>query len=70
MGQWNIREFKRKEEEIEEKVDIAESLKEGKIEIFFKGKKIKGAYYLIRTNIKDGKEQWLLIKARDKKGNN
>lgn len=54
-----------KEEKIEEKVDIAESLKEGKIEILFKGKKIKGVYYLIRTSIKDGKEQWLLIKARE-----
>jgi DNA ligase D-like protein (predicted 3'-phosphoesterase) len=61
----NLRENRNKKgEEKEEKVDIAESLKEGRIEILFKGKKIKGVYYLIRTSIKDGKEQWLLIKAR------
>jgi DNA ligase D-like protein (predicted 3'-phosphoesterase) len=58
-----------KEEEIEEKVDISKSLKEGKIEILFKGRKIKGVYYLICTNIKDGKEQWLLIKAHQVKKN-
>jgi bifunctional non-homologous end joining protein LigD len=66
----NLRENKKgKEEEIEEKVDISKSLEEGRIEILFKSRKIKGVYYLIRTNIKDGKEQWLLFKACQVKEN-
>jgi len=51
----------------EDKTDMAKSLKEGKIEVRFKGKKINGIYYLIRTGIQREKEQWLLIKAEEKK---
>jgi DNA ligase D-like protein (predicted 3'-phosphoesterase) len=57
----NLREKKK-----EEKTGMVKSLKEGKIEVWIKGEKIKGGYYLIRTGIQREKEQWLLIKAEDK----
>ena len=41
-------------------------LKDGRIEIFFNGKKIKGAYALIRTGDKSvERSRWLLVKMRD-----
>ena len=43
----------------------AESLREGKIEIWLKGEKIRGGYALIRTGVKGQKEQWLMIKRDD-----
>ena len=58
----NLREKKK-----EDNSDMEKSLKEGKIEIFLKGKKIKGGYYLIRTGRQNDREQWLLFKAGDKK---
>ena len=60
----NLREKKK-----EDNSDMEKSLKEGKIEIFLKGKKIKGGYYLIRTGRQNDREQWLLFKAADKKIN-
>jgi len=49
-------------------IKMSEALRKGKIEIWLKGKKIQGGYYMIRTkNTKKNKEQWLLIKARDNK---
>lgn len=50
----------------ERDADISSCLDEGKIEITLKGKKIFGGYNLIRTGKnKQGKEQWLLMKADD-----
>ncbi|MEA2015891.1 MAG: DNA polymerase ligase N-terminal domain-containing protein [Actinomycetota bacterium] len=53
--------------EKEENTDMEKSLSEGKIEVWLKGGKIKGGYYLIKTGKQKDKEQWLLIKARDEK---
>ena len=53
--------------EKEENTDMKKSLSEGKIEVWLKGGKIKGGYYLIKTGIQKDKEQWLLIKAKDEK---
>ncbi len=45
---------------------MSESLKEGKIEVWLKGKKLQGGYHLIKMKQKDqDKEQWLLFKAKD-----
>ena len=46
---------------------LSESLKEGKLEIFLEGKKLKGAFALIKTNY--GKNSWLLIKLKDEYAN-
>ncbi len=43
-----------------------QSFEEGQIEIYFKGKKLKGPYALIQTKLADGKD-WLMIKMREKK---
>ncbi|MBD3359083.1 MAG: DNA ligase [Candidatus Buchananbacteria bacterium] len=49
-------------------IEMSKALAEGKIEIWLKGKKIQGGYNLIKTGKnKQGKEQWLLMKANDKK---
>lgn len=53
--------------EKEENTDMKKSLSEGKIEVWLKGGKVKGAYYLIKTGMQKDREQWLLIKAKDEK---
>ncbi len=47
-------------------VSMKASLKAGRIEIFLYGKKVYGAFALVRTSAADAeKSQWLLIKMRD-----
>ncbi|MDZ7837234.1 MAG: DNA polymerase ligase N-terminal domain-containing protein [Actinomycetota bacterium] len=44
----------------------AESLQQGKLEFFIQGKKLQGAYVLLRTGKKnDDDNRWLLIKMKD-----
>jgi len=46
--------------------NMTESLKDGKIEIFLQGKKLKGGYALIKTGSKKNNgKRWLLIKKSD-----
>jgi len=61
---WDHGTFKNIGEEKEQKISLAQSLKEGKIEVFFQGKRVKGGFAFIR--FKDEKNQWLLIKMKDK----
>lgn len=51
----------------EDSASMEKSLKKGKIEVWLEGKKLKGGYNLIKTGKRQGKEQWLLIKAKDDK---
>ncbi len=47
-------------------VPMKKCLKEGRIEIFLRGKKLKGSFALVRTGSAAGeKSKWLLIKMRD-----
>lgn len=47
-------------------VNMSEALREGKIKIWLKGKKIQGGYHLIRIKkTKKNQEQWLLMKSKD-----
>ena len=46
-------------------VPLKKCLKDGHIEIFVRGKKIYGAYALVRTEFRDDKNQWLLVRMRD-----
>ena len=47
-------------------ISMETALKEGKIEVFLQGEKIKGAFALVRTDEKTvEKSKWLLIKMRD-----
>jgi len=48
-------------------ISLKKSLKEGKIEVKLKGKKLNGVYALIRTNMSGNNKNWLLF--RMKKGN-
>jgi DNA ligase D-like protein (predicted 3'-phosphoesterase) len=48
-------------------ISLEEAYDEGKVEIFIDGKKLKGAYVLLRTGKKQDKdERWLLIKMKDR----
>jgi bifunctional non-homologous end joining protein LigD len=48
-------------------IPVGKALEMGGVEIWFQGQKIKGGYALIRTRGgAPGKENWLLIKMRDK----
>jgi bifunctional non-homologous end joining protein LigD len=52
--------------------DAAECARKGKLDIEMHGFKMRGAYTLVRTNLKDGRgkqENWLLIKKRDEFAN-
>jgi len=46
-------------------VPIDECYKNGVIEIFLKGKKLHGAYALIRTQLHGSSDNWLLVKMHD-----
>ncbi|MEX1248908.1 MAG: DNA ligase D [Anaerolineales bacterium] len=57
----NIRGEKRKP------LTIRESYDEGLIEVRLYGKKLKGAYALVRTKFRDAKNSWLMVKMKDGK---
>ncbi len=46
-------------------ISMQKALKEGKIEVELHGKKMKGAYALIRTHLHDDKKNWLFFKIKD-----
>ena len=48
------------------KATMEQSLKEGRVEVWLEGKKLKGGYALIRTG-KQEDRRWLLIKMKDDK---
>jgi bifunctional non-homologous end joining protein LigD len=54
---------------IDPKEDVAEAVRKGKLDLSFRGYKLRGVYTLVRTGgakaAADGKQQWLLIKKRD-----
>lgn len=47
-------------------VPMAQCLKDGTIEIFLHGKKLKGGYVLVRTKYRGAKKNWLFFKMKDK----
>ncbi len=49
-----------------EQEDIAAALKRGELKFSLDGVKLKGSWVLVRTRGGEGKEQWLLIKHRDR----
>jgi DNA ligase D-like protein (predicted 3'-phosphoesterase) len=52
---------------LKKNISLEEAYDEGKLEIFIYGKKLKGAYVLLRTGKKqDEDKRWLLIKMKDK----
>lgn len=63
---WDRGTYKNIREKDDKPVPMKTCLRQGLIEVFFRGKKIKGAYALVRTSPKTAeKSQWLLIKMRD-----
>ncbi|MCB7482513.1 DNA ligase D [Christiangramia sediminis] len=46
--------------------DLLKQLNSGNLKIIFSGKKLKGEFALVRTNRGEQKNQWLLIKKKDK----
>ncbi|SHG61978.1 ATP-dependent DNA ligase LigD phosphoesterase module /ATP-dependent DNA ligase LigD polymerase module [Salegentibacter echinorum] len=46
--------------------DLLQQWKDGNLKIVFSGEKIKGEFALVKTNRGDKKNQWLLIKKKDK----
>jgi len=57
---WDIGTFKN----LKAEQNLEDDYKDGKLEVFIEGKKIKGAFVLIRTNFR-GKESWLFKKMSD-----
>jgi DNA ligase D-like protein (predicted 3'-phosphoesterase) len=46
-------------------LELAVGLKKGHLKIVLNGEKVKGGFSLVRTDTRNSKEHWLLIKARD-----
>ena len=44
---------------------VEEQLASGNLKLLFHGNRIKGKFALVRTGVRNGKEQWLLIKKKD-----
>src|SRR3990167_481356 len=61
---WDYGTYKNIREKDGKIIPMEQCLNDGKIEIFIKGKKIEGAFALIRMRGKDSKN-WLLIKEND-----
>ncbi len=61
---WDIGTYKNIKKSKGKLVPMSTCLKNGQIEVELKGKKLDGAFALIRTHF-SGKEQWLCIKMRD-----
>ncbi len=61
---WDIGTYKNIKKKKDTLISMKQCLKNGQIEVFLKGKKLQGAFALIRTGSKTG-ERWLLIKMRD-----
>ena len=52
---------------LKDDISLEEAYEKGKLEIFIEGKKLKGAYVLLRTGKKQDKGRWwLFIKMKDK----
>ncbi len=66
---WDRGTYKNLREKDEKIVSMPTCLREGRIEVFLRGKKLKGAFALIRmkgaTGTKSPKSNWLLIKMKD-----
>lgn len=61
---WDIGTYKNITMHKDKLVPLNKALKDGKIEVFLKGKKLKGGYVLIK--FKDEEDQWLIKKIDDK----
>jgi DNA ligase D-like protein (predicted 3'-phosphoesterase) len=62
---WDRGQYRNRRAEKEgDRKSMEQSFREGKIEIYLEGKKLKGGYALIRTG-KGKNERWLFIKMRD-----
>ncbi len=66
---WDRGTYKNLREKDEKIVSMPTCLREGRIEVFLRGKKLKGAFALIRmkgtVGTKSPKSNWLLIKMKD-----
>lgn len=62
---WDIGEYEPIIESEEHKKTTQEALNNGALKFTLKGKKLKGGYVLVRTGIRQGKEQWLIFKLDD-----
>lgn len=47
-------------------ISLSQALKAGKVELNLHGEKLKGGYALIRTQPRNGKENWLFLKMKEK----
>jgi DNA ligase D-like protein (predicted 3'-phosphoesterase) len=66
---WDIGKYRNiKTDDDGELIPMHECLKKGSVEVFLEGKKLEGAYALVKTKF-GGREQWLMIKMRDEYAN-
>jgi len=59
---WDTGTYRNLSAEKDEPASMEESLQRGHVEVWLKGRKLQGAYALIRTG---GGDRWLLIKMKD-----
>ncbi|MBN2209564.1 MAG: DNA ligase [Candidatus Coatesbacteria bacterium] len=62
---WDIGTFSNKLAKAETPVTMEQSFEKGRLELYLKGKKLRGAFVMIRTQRGGAKPQWLLWKGKD-----
>lgn len=63
---WDIGTYENIKTINDKNISMPQCLKQGTIEIILHGKKLKGAFALIRTHLGDNEKNWLLKKIDDK----
>jgi len=62
---WDIGTYRNLKSETQEAHSIDENYEQGHLEIYLDGKKLKGAFTMVRTKRGGAKPQWLLWKKKD-----
>lgn len=62
---WDTGPYRSIKEKDDKKLSPEEAYKEGQLEVFLEGEKLKGGYALVKTRMQGDKQQWLLIKMKD-----
>jgi DNA ligase D-like protein (predicted 3'-phosphoesterase) len=62
---WDLGVFANLTRRAGEPVGLGEAIQAGHLSLWLEGERIRGGYALTQTDVRAGREQWLLVKRRD-----